>query len=274
MVLFIALATIVFAFLCAVYLLYRWLNARGEFMLLDATVGITGTFKENFRRHPALANNLFKFRIYWDLAIFNYYLIAVVIGALFVIPDFKPMFAGDPYRFSGWSITAIAVTAALFLLSLPLLWFFSNLFFHLAVPIMYVRGVNAWPAFKAAWSTVFRPFPAGTLLFFLLNTVTGFAEGVGAMIGMFALFLCTCCLAVVVSLIPVLGSVVLYASAAGALPAMVFRRAYSLLFLSQVGPDFQIAWQAPAATGFPVELHNPAPGASDPVNTFNPPGAP
>lgn len=261
LLLVIALATVVVAFLFAIYVLYRWLNARGEFMLLDSTVGVSGTVKERFRAHKPLANNLFKFFIYWDLAIFNYFLLSATIGLLFIIPDFNPMFAGNPYRFSGWTLTAICITLLLVLLGIPLLWFFRNLLYHVAIPLMYIRRINAWPAFKMAYSTVVRPNLGQSLLYFLLLTVSSLAEGMATAIGMLLVFLMTCCIAWALSLIPLLGSFVLYAAALAALPVMIFERAYSLLFLSRLGPDFQVAWQFTTSTGFPVNAN----ASSDPT---------
>jgi hypothetical protein len=259
LVLVIVIAFVVILFLFAIYLLYRWLNARGEFMLLDSTIRAPESVKEQFGAHKELANNLFKFFIYWDLAVFNYFLLGLLAGILLILPDFNPMFAGNPYRFSGWTLTAIILVVLVVLLSIPLLWFFRNLLYHVAIPLMYVRNINAWPAFKMAYANVVRPNLGQSLLFFLMQTVAAIAEGIGSTIGMFAVFIATCCLAAALSMIPLIGSVVLYAGALTALPAMIFQRAYSLLFLSRLGPDYQVAWHAVVPTGFPVDPLAPPP---------------
>jgi hypothetical protein len=235
---------------CILYLLYRWLNSRGEFMLLDAAVGIdTASFKQNFTRHRPRAYALFKFHLYWDLTLFNYFFFAALLCSLLCIPDFKPMLEGNPYRWSAWTTAAIALCTLLFLAGIPLVWFFSNTFYHLAIPLMYLRNIDPWPAFKLALRSVARPHLRATLLYFLMMIVANSAANFFGSLTAFLSALLTCGLALLLGLLPLLGSLTLFAFAIGALPAMLFQRTYALLFLRQLFPDFHTPWPPP----FPVQ---------------------
>ena len=142
-----------------------------------------------------------------------------------------------------------------------LLWLLaSSIVFRLAIPVMYIRRMKAWPAVKVAWRELFLRHMGSCLLFFLLSIVISFIKGFASSIGLLVLSVFTVCIAYVVVFIPVAGN---YPVALGGLPVYVFDRAYCLHFISQFGPEYQIAWQVPAVGGFPVIMDN-APAAPGP----------
>lgn len=64
------------------------------------------------------------------------------------------------------------------------------------------------------------------------------AIGVGLIV--LAAILCTCCIGLILLILPVVGSVLL-------LPISVFWRNYSLLYLAQFGPEFDLLREEPPA---------------------------
>ncbi|MFO1513078.1 MAG: hypothetical protein U1F83_09235 [Verrucomicrobiota bacterium] len=85
------------------------------------------------------------------------------------------------------------------------------------------------------------------ILYFLFQIVLGMVIGTMVLI----VVLVTCCIAGCLMLLPFLGTVLL-------LPVHVFNRAYSLHFLAQFGPEFDVFPPEPAMT----------PGAIPPFPTF------
>jgi hypothetical protein len=95
------------------------------------------------------------------------------------------------------------------------------------VPIMFLRRNRCLEAWRELWALLSAN--AGQLILYLLfSIVLAVATG---MIVMAALLVtcCVCCLA----LLPYVGTVLL-------LPVLVFKRAYSLYFLAQFGPEYDV----------------------------------
>ncbi|HXM71119.1 MAG TPA: hypothetical protein VN970_08295, partial [Thermoanaerobaculia bacterium] len=96
------------------------------------------------------------------------------------------------------------------------------------VPIMFLRGGTT----REAWSDLLALF-AGSfhllILYLLFQIVLAFAIGVAVLIAVIA----TCCIAGCLLILPYLGTVLL-------LPVLVFQRAYSLYYLAQLGPQYDL----------------------------------
>jgi hypothetical protein len=99
---------------------------------------------------------------------------------------------------------------------------------HFVVPIMYLSGdtcVNAWRIFLA----VLKPDAVHFviyLLFLIVLVIDTFVLVAG-------FILCTCCVGAVLLFIPFIDAVIL-------LPITIFWRAYSLYYLAQYGPEFDV----------------------------------
>ena len=108
------------------------------------------------------------------------------------------------------------------------------------VPVMYLRGgtcLAAWREFAA----LLAAHPGTFILYLLFQIVLGIA--IGAIVLMAVLI--TCCILGCVMALPFIGTVVL-------LPVLVFKRAYSLYYLAQFGPNYDVFPKPPAAPAPPA----------------------
>jgi hypothetical protein len=245
-------AFIIVAF--AIYLVVRWLSSRGHMMMYDAVVKNSGQVGAPWREMAALGNSLFKFRILFDLFVFNMFLLVIIIGGLLAWPDIRLAIINQKYDFTGWTLSAIIFTAVGFLISSLIVWLTYGVAFGIGVPVMYIRNLAAWPAMKLAWREIVRPHPGATILYLLFRIVIGIATAIWAFMGMFILLVATCCTIACVQWIPVIGN---YPLAFIALPVFVYERAFALHFVSQFGPEYQVGWAYGGERGFPVEVTGP-----------------
>jgi hypothetical protein len=241
--------------LTAAYLVCRWVASRGTFVAFDNVVSGEAEVKAPWARHAALGRSLFRFRLVWDLAVFNVFLLIVVAAGLIAWPDIRDGLVSGEYRFGGSSAAAL-VTAGLLLPAAYAAWVAGAfVLFSLAVPAMFLRGLPAWAAVKTVWRECVRPHPGPCALALLVQFGTGLLMASWATIGVLALTLFTCFVGFVFLLLPVVGT---YLVSAVALPPLVFMRAYQLHFLSQFGPAYAVPWRgAKPRGGFPVILADP-----------------
>jgi len=250
----IAGAVLLLILVCAIYLLLRWLSSRGHMMMYDAVVKNSGKVSDPWREMAALGNSLFKFRIVYDLFVFNVFLVILVIGGALAWPDIQRAIIHERYDFTGWTLAAILFTVGSLMVAAIGMWFIYGVVFGIGVPVMYIRNMAAWPAMKLAWREIVRPSPGATIVYLLFRIVIGLATGLWALLGTLILMLATCCTIACVQLIPVIGN---YPLAFIALPMFVYERAFALHFVSQFGPEYQVGWAYNGEGGFPVEVTGP-----------------
>lgn len=116
----------------------------------------------------------------------------------------------------------------------------SKLTIDFVVPVMAVRRSRC----RAAWGEVlglFADHKLDLLLYLLFQIVLAIVIGILVL----AVVVMTCCCAGCLLILPYIGTVVY-------LPVLVFRRAYSLIYLAQFGPEYQVIPADPA----------PSPGAA------------
>jgi hypothetical protein len=105
------------------------------------------------------------------------------------------------------------------------------------VPIMFLRRNRCLKAWRELWALLSAN--AGQfILYFLFSIVLAMAIGLMVVVVMFATC-CCCCL----MLLPYVGTVLL-------LPILMFKRCYSLCFLAQFGPEYDVF--PPAAPPIPA----------------------
>jgi predicted membrane metal-binding protein len=124
-------------------------------------------------------------------------------------------------------LTAIGLGLALLLVAI-ILGIIKKFTTDFVVPIMRLRRskcLAAWREFSSLLTAHFQQF----VLYLLFQIVLTMA--IGALIVMVVLV--TCCCAGCLMLLPYLGTVLL-------LPVLVFKRAYSLLFFAQFGPEYNV----------------------------------
>jgi hypothetical protein len=103
-----------------------------------------------------------------------------------------------------------------------------------AVPIMYCTAQGS----LAAWSrllALIKARPGNFILYILFQIVIHIAVGTL----LIALVCVTCCIAGCIMAIPYIGVVFI-------LPVLVFTRSYSLYYISQYGPEFDVFSSAKA----------------------------
>ncbi len=196
-----------------------WVSSRGKLMFVDCVVKDRAAVKEPWARFAELGKRLFVFRLWLSLI----GLVAIALGGgVGVLIAWSDVSSGT---FGTAALTGILVGVGLILLaSLPLLVVGAVLEYFI-VPTMVRFDESVRPAWERVKSGVFRGHGGEIVVYYLMKIALGFAVGIIA-----AVLTCiTCCIIA----LPYVGSVAL-------LPLSVFLRSYSIFFLQQFGPDWQM----------------------------------
>jgi hypothetical protein len=222
----------------AIAVVFAWLRARGRFMFIDCIVKNRGAIAEPWREFRQEGNGYFLFSLLIGCAF-------LVIVTLLALPFLLPIVRGVTFLHlhDVYLISMIVLWAVVFLL-LVVAW---ALVAHFMVAVMYRRRCRAHEAFRMALSLI-ASYPGEITLYCLFWIVLVLGAAFVACASMCA----TCCIA----LIPYVGTVIL-------LPLYVWLRAFSLMFLRQFGPDYDV-WagvQQPEPQPTPPSLGPPPPPA-------------
>jgi hypothetical protein len=237
----IPLAAFLIVVLLGLGLLLLWLNSRGKFMFLHCVALNRAEATEPWNKFWAEANSLFWFRL--GLGLIGMVLALPLVGIIAAI-ILKMIYRGEPD--AGSIVTAVGLALAFFLVVIVVA-IVKKFMVDFVVPIMFLRRskcVAAWKELGGLLSAHFWQF----VLYLLFQIVLGMAIGTLVMMAV----LVTCCCAGCLLLLPFLGTVLL-------LPVLVFKRAYSLYFLAQFGPDYDVF--TPPASPLPSSDLPPAPPA-------------
>lgn len=205
-----------------VWLAFTWLSSRGRFMFLHCVAhnkAEVSTPWTKFRQH---ANSLFAFRIVLGLISF------VVIGLpiLFAVGCILMMIAGDGALAIG--ILGAVLIGLIILVGSIIFGVISKFTMDFIVPIMFLRTTSCTAGWRE-FLTILSVNKANFLIYILFKLVIGIA--IGAII--LTAVLVTCCCAACFLAIPYIGTILM-------LPVHVFTRSYSLLYLKQFGPEFDV----------------------------------
>ena len=227
--------------------LCAWLRARGGFMFVDCIVKNRGAVAEPWREFRREGNSYFLFSL---LVGFGLLLFAGLLSLPLVLPAIK-----DDNFLRTHSVYLISAIAGwiLVMILLILAWALVTSFM---VPIMYRQRCRAPKAFGIVFRLI-AAYPGEILLYCLFLIVLALATAIVACVATCA----TCCVAA----IPYIGTVIL-------LPVFVLLRSFSLLFLRQFGPDYDV-W----ATFMPPEFSptlSKMPMPPPPTSSLNPPPEP
>jgi hypothetical protein len=233
-------------------ILFAWLRARGGFMFIDCIVKNRGAVAEPWREFRKEGNSYFLFSLVLGLCF-------LVFAALLSLPLIILAIKGRYYlylhrdRLDLYVISLIAAWIFVMLL-LVLVW---ALIANFMTSVMYRRRCRAYEAFRTVTKLIAAK-PGEILLYCLFLIVLALAS---AIVG--CLVTCaTCCIAA----IPYIGTVIL-------LPVFVLLRSFSLLFLRQFGPEYDVwAGFAPAELLPILSPASPAPLPS--ASALNPPPEP
>ena len=224
----IPVAVIVAALIIGIALVITWLNSRGKLMFLHCVAGNRAEIKVpwyKFRKH---GNSLFLFRVVLGIisfAIVGLPLLGIVLLIVMTVIGNVP----NVVSITGIIVFGFFIFVIVFALSI-VLFLVKKLTFDFVVPVMFLRTTSC----VAGWHEFLTILSANKLRFALyLFFQIVIAIAIGAIIGIgFCIGCCLCCASCLL-LIPYIGTVIL-------LPLLVFKRAYSLYYLQQFGPDFNV----------------------------------
>jgi hypothetical protein len=227
----------------ALVLVVAWLRARGGFMFTDCIVKNRGAVAAPWREFRTEANGYFLFSLVVGLALF-------VFAVLLSVPLILLVVKGRYYFFIHRDQLNIYVISAVvaWVFVMLLLVFVWSLIANFMTAVMYRRRCRAYEAFRAITKLI-AANPGEILLYWLFLIVLALATALVACVVTCA----TCC----ITAIPYVGTVIL-------LPVFVLLRSFSLLFLRQFGPDYDV-WASFVPPEFlPVLMPPPSPSASEP----------
>ena len=199
--------------------LFAWLRARGRFMFIEGIVKNRGAIAAPWREFRTEGNRYFLFSLMAAVclvlftALLSAPLVYVAIRGRFYLSLHRDRL--EPY---------VLLIIALWVFVLLLVVFAWALIVNFMVPVMYRRRCGAYEAFRAATSLIAR-HPGEIVLYCLFLIVLAVAS---VMMGC-VVTCATCCIAA----IPYVGTVIL-------LPVFVLLRSFSLLFLRQFGPEYDV----------------------------------
>jgi hypothetical protein len=205
-------------------LLIVWLNSRGKFMFLHCVATNKSEVKvpwHKFRKH---GNSLFLFRMVLciiGLAIVALPILGIVLLIIMMVTKAAPIIVFVPITI----ILGLIVFVFAIVMSLV-----RKLTFDFVAPIMFLRTASCVAGWRE-FLTILSVNKASFALYILFQIVIAIAIGTIIFIG-FCIGCCFCCASLLL-FIPYIGTVIL-------LPLFVFKRAYSLYYLRQFGPGFDV----------------------------------
>jgi hypothetical protein len=206
----------------AVLVIILWLSSRGSFLFLDNVVRDKAEISVPWKRFKTLGNSLFVWRLVFGL-------IGLSLSILFSVIFFITAAHYFEDRGDFPLPIILAVGMALFFLLIVIIIAYIFLFLRdFVVPIMYKNNIKTAPAWHMFLS-VFGQHPFHFILYGLLVFVLIIAFVIAVVFA----GLITCCIGWFLLVIPYIGTVI-------TLPVWYFFRAFSLEFLAQFGPEYEL----------------------------------
>ena len=218
----------------AIWLVVMWLSSRGRFMFLHCVALNAAEVQVPWARFAPAANSLFLFRLVISL-ISLVVMLPLVGGLLLVVMRMVFREAVSPEGL------LMAVVLVFVMLAVKIVfWIIGRLTRDFVVPLQFLRRSRCLKAWRELGGLL--PGNLGNLvLYFLFRIVLAIAI-TAVVVGV---VLATCCIAGCLFALPYLGTVFL-------LPILVFERAYSLHYLAQFGPDYDVfSLPATGVSGMP-----------------------
>jgi len=221
-------------------------------MFTDCIVKNRGAVAAPWREFRTEGNSYFLFSLVVGLALFVFAVLLSVPVILLLVKS-RYYFFIHRDQLNIYLISAIVVWVFVMLL-LVFVW---SLIANFMTPVMYRRRCRAYEAFRTV-TTLIAANPGEILLYCLFLIVLMLAS---VIVG--CLVTCaTCCIAA----IPYIGTVIL-------LPVFVLLRSFSLLFLRQFGPEYDV-WAGVMPPEFLPILSAASPAPLPSASALNPPPAP
>ncbi|MBN1479521.1 hypothetical protein EH223_16505 [candidate division KSB1 bacterium] len=219
-------------FLFIVFL--TWVSSRGKFMFVDNVVHDRALVAQPWREYTREGNSLFIWRLFYGLLCF-----AIIIGFLFQTWRSAYDLYYDDYHFPWLFFVKMGILLLLLVLFLSYIELLLNEF---VVAVMYKHRLGVMQAWSRLLTIHWTYLPQFILfgLFWLLLSIAAFILVIIAA-------LLTCCLGLILLIIPYINAVVL-------LPLSFTFRSFSLEFLAQFGDEYNVfsdnqTFTAPHAVG-------------------------
>ena len=204
------------------WLVFTWLSSRGRFMFLHCVAENKAEVKVPWIKFQQHANSLFLFRIVLGLIGFAAIGLPLLLaGGLIAITIANNGFVAAAVLGIVMIVLMIVAISIIF----AVIGKFTTDF---VVPIMFLRTTNCIAGWRE-FLTLLSVNKARFALYILFQIVIALAIGAIVLTAVFV----TCCCAACFLAIPYIGTVLM-------LPVLVFKRAYSLLYLGQFGPEFDV----------------------------------
>lgn len=237
-VLLVAAVVVVLATVVGAVLL--WVNTRARFVFVDDIVHDRALVEEPWRRYAEHAARLFRVRLALMLVSLLITLLALGLGLWLAWEDLLVA------RFGPAAVTGLMIGFVVLLLTVPLA-ILGALLEDFVLVAMLLHG----PDVSAAWQRTkeaLRGRVGSVVLFYLVKLLVGVGSTVVALVATCL----TCCVAA----LPYIGTVAL-------LPLVVFRRAYVLYFVQQLGVEWRLFPEEVAPPwAVPASLHSPRPDSA------------
>ena len=227
MALVITVVVVLLLLAVAIGFLVTWLSSRGHFMFLDGVVHNRAHVTSPWSEYRREGNSLCLFRVCVGLATLLAVPLLLLVGVAIAWSDIQ---AGQFGAAAGLALIIGIPTLLLLIFVLVCISLFLNDF---VVPIMYHHRLTVMPAWRVFRESLLDGRGGTFLLYVLFKFVIGIAIAT-LTIGVVC---ATCCIAA----LPYVGTVIL-------LPLHVFVRSYSLYFLAQFGPEWQLIRVEPEIT--------------------------
>ena len=211
----------------ALWVLMLWLSSRGKFMFLHCVALDKAEVTEPWTKFVHAGNSLFRFRLVFGLVRLILILPLLVMMGVTIV---AMVMQGSPDVGSVMTAVILGLVLLFFAVIFAIIQKFMVDFI---VPLMYLRGGTCLAAWRE-FGGLLAKHPGQFTLYILFQIVLAMAIGVLVV----AVILLTCCIAGCFLVLPFIGTVIL-------LPVLVFKRAYPLYFLTQLGPEFDVFPQPP-----------------------------
>jgi hypothetical protein len=203
-----------------IWLVVLWLSSRGRFMFLHCVALNTAEVQVPWTKFAREANSLFLFRLLLSLA--GLVVVLPLLGGfLLVVLRMAFREAATPLGV----LLAVAFVLAMIAagLAFGIIGWLTRDF---VVPLQFLRRSRCLDAWREL-GHLLRGNLGDLVLYFLFRILLALVLGILVV----AVVLVTCCCAGCLFAVPYLGTVLL-------LPLLIFKRAYSLHYLAQFGPDY------------------------------------
>lgn len=218
---FIAIVSFVVV-LIAVGITFTWLSSRGMFMFLDNVARDKAEIAKPWKQYKKEGNSLFLWRLCFGLICFT----LLIIFFTFFFTSGALIYRENYYRHI--PVSFLVGMGLLFFFMIIIIGFISMFLKSFVVPIMYKNNLKT----TQAWSRFLKLFGEHPFHFIFFGIFV-FLLTVMFVILIIVAGLFTCCIGFLLLIIPYIGTVV-------SLPIWYTLRAFSLEYLAQFGPEFDV----------------------------------